>query len=183
MNTSAFMRPVAAFPITELEEIESAIQSSAQWLATLHIRREKLMSELEQITRPDTPPLQAVRPFRGPGFEYRGECFRHWTYIDIHVGLLRKLWNDFPERREAMAYAMGRYGYSRNYVAASVEGLFSGMPAYKARKFSRRLIDGWYVDTNINLERMRRILPAAVHAAGLKINEEVRIFWWAEKNR
>ena len=73
MNTSAFMRPVAAFPITELEEIESAIQSSAQWLATLRTRREKLMSELEQITRPETPPLQAVRPFRGPGFEYRGE--------------------------------------------------------------------------------------------------------------
>lgn len=141
------------------------------------------MSELEKITRPEKPILKSVRSFRGPGIEYRGEWFHHWTYIDIHVGLLRKLWNDFPERREAMASAMGRYGYSRNYVATSVEGLFSGMPAHKAKKFSRRLIDGWYVDSNINLERMRRILPAAVKAAGLNMNDDVRIYWWAEKIR
>lgn len=181
MNTTTFLSPVAQFPITELDEIESAIRSSAQWLATLHRRRENLMCELDQITRPEKPVIQAVRSFRGPGFEYRGEWFRHWAYIDIHVGLLRKLWNDFPERQEAMASAMGRYGYSRNYVATSVEHLFTGMPEHKAKKFSRRLIDGWYVDSNINLERMRRILPAAVTSAGLKIGEDVQIYWRAEK--
>lgn len=181
MSTATLLHPEKHFPIKELEEIESAIQTSARWLATLQSRREKLMSDLEKITRPEEPTLQAVRSFRGPGFEYRGEWFRHWAYIDIHVGLLRKLWNDFPERREAMASAMGRYGYSRNYVATSTERLFTRMPEYKAKKFSRKLVDGWYVDSNINLERMRRILPAAVTAAGLKMTEDVRIYWRAEK--
>jgi hypothetical protein len=41
------------------------------------------------------------------------------------------------------------------------------------------LVPGWYADTNLNRERMRRILPAAVSAAGLKWGEDVKTYWRA----
>ena len=62
---------------------------------------------------------------------YHGEMARAWSAIDIHIGLLRRLWADRPLQREAMAGAMGARGYSRAYVARSVLQLFPGKPAKK----------------------------------------------------
>ena len=95
------------FPMQELEQIESVIQASRQWLATLENRREALT--LERVTRPQ--PVIAKAPIKmiGPGLEYRGAMFVHWNYIDIHIDLLRRLWSEFPDLREAMAQAMGCY--------------------------------------------------------------------------
>ena len=56
---------------------------------------------------------------------------------------------------------------------------FPGQPLPVAQRYSRRLVDGWYVDTNLNGERMRRILPAAVRAAGLTWGEDVKAYWHA----
>ena len=61
-----------------------------------------------------------------------------------------------PERRDAMAHAMGLYGNTRAYVARTVEELFPGQPLPWAQRYSRHLVEGWYVDTNLNRERMRR---------------------------
>lgn len=181
MSAIAWVNSSHQFPLNELDEVEAAIRSTAQWMETLHCRRDALFAELDRLTCPVPTVTAKIAQRVGPGFAYRGEIYRHWTYIDIYVGALRKLWTDFPERRDAMARAMGRYGWSRCYVSTSVGKLFPGMPESNARRFSRTLIDGWFVDTNINLERMCRILPAAVAAAELTWGQDVRVFWRAEK--
>lgn len=165
------------FPIQELEQIESVIRASQEWLETLKGRREALTVELERITRPQ--PVIAKKPTKiiGPGLEYQGEMSIHWNYIDIHIDLLRRLWIDFPDRREDMAKAMGRYGTTRAYVAKTLTELFPGQSTVWAQRYSRTLVDGWYVDTNLNRERMRRILPAAVEVAGLKWGKDVKTYW------
>lgn len=179
MQTQPNPIPQPPFPIRELEQIEAAIQVSQQWLGTLQGRRDALTAELEKITR---PPVVATKPAMktiGPGLEYLGKMTRHWNYIDIHIDLLRRLWTEFPDHREAMARAMGVYGTTRAYVAKSQVELFPGRSPSFAQRFSRTLVEGWYVDTNLNKERMRRILPAAVAAAGLKWGADVRAFWRA----
>ncbi len=172
-------QPQSVFPLKELEQIESAIQASQTWLATLKQRRDSLTSELDRITRPETVQARPRPKTIGPGLEYRGAMTTHWNYIDIHIDLLRRLWVEFPERREAMARAMGMHGTTRAYVARTRAELFPGQSLAFAQRYSRTLVDGWYVDTNLNKERMRRILPAAVAAAGLKWGTDVRAFWRA----
>ncbi|WP_029050342.1 hypothetical protein [Cupriavidus sp. amp6] len=105
----------------------------------------------------------------------------HWNYIDSHIDLLRRLWNEFPDRRDAMAEAMSCHGTTRTYVARTPSELFRGKTMGWTQRYSRKLMDGWYVDTNLNRERMRSILPAAVRAAGLKWDEDVRVYWRAQQ--
>ena len=173
--TPTFPRP---FPLQELEQIETAIEASERLLVTLHGRHETLLSELDSLTRPETVATRA-RKTVGPGFEYRGAMVARWSYIDIHADLLRRLWTDFPERREAMAVAMGLHGTTRAYVARTREGLFPGHARAWATRYSRMLVDGWYLDTNLGRQRMRRILPAAVEAAGLAWGQDVKAYWRA----
>ena len=168
-------QPSPQFSLRELEQIESVIQVSEQWINSLQERRAQLTAELDRITRPQP----AVKKMIGPGLEYRGLTVTHWTCIDIHVDLLRKLWIDFPERREAIGRAVGQCGTSRAYVARSVLELFPGRSLAWAHRYSRQLVEGWHVDTNLNRERMRRILPVAVEASGLKWGKDVKAYWRA----
>jgi hypothetical protein len=169
---------VFQFPVEELESIESIIVKSRQWLEQLEHRRSMLTSELERITSP-APRIAVATTVKpaGMGLMYKGEWIANRKYIDIHVDLLRKLWVDYPDRRCDMARAMGRFGTSRSYVATSISELFPFARASWARRFSRRLVDEWLVDTNLNPERMQKILPAAVEVSGLKIGVDVTINW------
>jgi hypothetical protein len=161
----------------ELEQIEFTIRTTLQWLATINDRREVLTSELERITCPQPTIAKTLTKKIGPGFEYREAMFVHWNYIDIYINLLRRLWVEFPDRREAMAKAIGRYGTTRTYVAETLVDLFPNLPTVWAERYSRPLVEGWFVDTNLNRERMRRILPVAVKAAGLKWGKDVKVYW------
>lgn len=76
-----------------------------------------------------------------------------------------------------MAQAIGRCGNTRVYVAKTRDALFPGHDLAFAERYRRPLNGGWYVDTNLNHERMRRILPVAVGATGLRWGEGVRVFW------
>lgn len=177
MNTQTIADTQPQFPIQELEQIECAIQVSQQWLETLARRREMLTAELERVTCPEAASVKPATKVVGPGLEYRGSIFTHWSYIDIHIDLLRRLWADFPDRRELMASAMASRGTSRRYAAKTLGELFPGHTSAWAQRYSRVLVDGWYVDTNLNRERMRRILPAAVAAAGLQWGKDVKAYW------
>ena len=53
------------------------------------------------------------------------------------------------------------------YVAKTFAELFHGQPMAWAGD-SRTLMEGWYVDTNLNPRTDRKVLPAAVRAARLK---------------
>ena len=95
------------------------------------------------------------------------------------VALLRKLWTDFPEKREAMANALASRGTSRCYVARSSAALFRDQPEDFAVRHSRALVDDWFVDTNLNKARIRTLSIVAVQAAGLKWNVDVKVYWRA----
>jgi hypothetical protein len=171
-------KPTFHFPMEELENIESIIAKTRPWLDELERRKSILTSKLDLITRP-TPQKTETNEAKhtGTGFLYKGEWIPTRKYIDIHVDLLRKLWIEYPELRCDMAKAMGRFGTTRNYVATSLDTLFPYAKTRWARKYSRRLIDEWLVDTNLNPERMQKILPAAIEVSGLKLNVDVTINW------
>ena len=178
MQTQPTPNVLPQFPIQELEQIESAIHISQQWIVTLQRRHEALTAELERVTRPQqAAATKASVKTIGPGLEYQGAMSVHWDYIDIHIDLLRRLWTDFPEHREAMAHAVGCYGRTRAYVAKTPGDLFPDWPISKAHRYSRSLVAGWYVDTNLNRERMHKILPAAVAAAGQRWGHDVKTYW------
>lgn len=169
----------AAFPLQELDQLEAAIAATALCLNTLQARRDHLASQLDEITRPTppaTPATQAPVVF-GPGFIYRGRMVRGWSAIDVHVKLLRALWEDLPERREEMAQALALQGWSRTYVARSRAALFPGKSAAWAHRYSRPLADDWVLDTNLNRERIRKLAPVAVSAAGLVWDHDVKLYW------
>jgi hypothetical protein len=185
METLPTLVTPTAFPMQELEQIESAIRMLNPCVSTIPLLRPcvstlescraTLFQELDLITRPQfvKPPSRTI----GRGFEYRGTPFGCWYAIDVHVDLLRRLWTDFPERRHAMAEAMGGYGRNRAYVATDLARLFRDQSIAWAERYSRTLIEGWVVDTNLNPKHMRRILPAAVKAAGLRLGVDVKIYW------
>jgi hypothetical protein len=179
MQAQPYLNPHPQFPIQELEQIEAALQASQQWVTTLQGRRDKLTAELEKITRPQVAPSKLAMKSIGPGLDYLGRITHHWNYIDIYIDLLHRLWTEYPEHREAMARAMRSCGNTRVYVSRTRESLFPGHQLPWARRHSRQLVDGWYIDTNLNRERMRRIMPAAVHAAGLTWGQDVRAYWRA----
>ena len=76
-----------------------------------------------------------------------------------------------------MASAANRNSRSRAYVARAREKLFQGKTAEWTRRHSRRLIDDWVVDTNMNPGQMRAILKSIVTAVGLVWGRDVNVNW------
>jgi hypothetical protein len=171
----ALTAPAADFSLHELEQVEEAIEASQRCIATLIARRNTLTTRLDEITRP--PAGTATARVIGPGVMYRGKLELHWSAIGIHMAVLKRLWTDFPDQRDAMAAAMAAHGHSRTYVARRVSDLFPGRAPAWAHRYSRPLVEDWMVDTNLNRERIRRLLVAAVHAVGLTWNVDVKIYW------
>lgn len=71
-----------------------------------------------------------------------------WSCTDTHTGLLRRLWNDNPERREAMASAMAAHGTVRSYLARRHEDFFAGKGSSWAKKHWHRQVDATACATN-----------------------------------
>lgn len=177
MQKQPILNVESQFLMQELEQIESAIQASQKWFATLEGRREALTAELEHITRPQpVSPRVPVKTIRH-GFEYRGRVYEHRYSIDIYIDLLRRLWTEFPDYREAMVQAMGSRARKRTYVAKTPAELFPGQPLAFANKHSRKLVDNWYIDTNLSSNQIGTIMLAAVAAAGLSLGKDVKIYW------
>lgn len=166
-----------SFPIQELEQIESLMAHSQKWLATLELRRAALSVELEKITRPEAITDKKSEKIILRGIEYFGVVYEYWNNIDLYFDLLKKIWIKFPERREIMAQSIARQGRKRPYVAKDPVELFPGQPIEFVVKHSRKLIDDWYVDTNLNTNSKRIILRAAIAAAGLNMGTDIKIYW------
>lgn len=164
-----------SFPLQELEDIDAAIAASLRLVETWTLRRDRLRTQLEALTRPTLPKAPVVD--RRPRFEYRGTSFAHWSNVSVYHELLRRLWVDFPDRRDHIASVIGIHGTLRRYVAASRDQLFVGKTKGWAQRHSRGLVDGWFVDTNLNVERMAKIVVSAVEAAGLSWNKDVTVRW------
>lgn len=136
------------------------------------------MRVLDVRTRP--PVSRVICPGRKEvsGFEYAGVFHEHRTAIALYRALLRKLWEDLPDDRRAMARAMSARGTMRTYVARDREDLFPlGYSRGWIRRFSEPLIDGWYFDTNLNNSRKQLLCGVAIRAAGLQPGRDIRIVW------
>lgn len=90
---------------------------------------------------------------------------------------MHRLWTDFPEHRDAMAAAAKQNSRSRTYVARTSEELFHGQSAEWSRRHSRMLVEGWFIDTNMNPKQMQKILRSAVAVVGLEWGKDVKVVW------
>jgi hypothetical protein len=173
---------VIPYPIQELEELEHVIKVSRRMLETLEQRRDRLLQELDQLTRPVPVQRPATTKWLAPRVEFKGETRMKWSFIDLYACALEFLWNECPERRLDMASAMASCGNTRIYIATTREALFSGQSATPTMNHSLMLVEGWYLNTDINLARMRRVLCAAVHASGLRWGQDIRVQWKAMRS-
>ena len=156
--------------LAEFNQIETYVQA-------LLSRQTVLASYLERRTQPKIEVRAQCQKDRG--FSYRGQFVPCRKMIQMYVGVLRKLWLEFPDQREAMAGAMATCGYSRKYVARSRDLLFDGFksPGW-VRRYSAELVDGWYVDSNMsNRDFMQRVIKQAAKVAGLKWGEDIQVVW------
>lgn len=162
--------------LAELEQIDRALSALRECEGSLGTRRASLIEYLEEATRPATR-LPVAPAMQRKGFSFRGVHESCRFDIDIYTGVLEAMWQAFPEKRDAMAAAAAMCGNYRPYVSRTRAALFPTYLAHRAFRFSRRLGEDWYVDTNMNSTRMERILPAVVRAAGLVWGRDVAVFW------
>lgn len=168
---------VMTYPIQELDELENVIEASRRMLQTLEHRRDRMLQELDQLTRPIAARPTLPTKWISPRVEFKGQTWLGWNFIDLYASALEFLWQECPHLRHEMAAAMAACGHTRRYVSTTREDLFSGQSATWTMKHSRVLVEGWYLDTNINLERMRRVLHAAVRASGLVWGQDIKVQW------
>jgi hypothetical protein len=177
MDTTTFQTDAPDALLSEYERLEpvlSALKSAAE---AIQARLHDVASALDAITRPSVAPRSVAAPLLRVGFRYREEIVSTHVYKDIFAGVLLRLWKEFPEKRDAVAAAMAALGRSRRYVSPDRNRLFPYSSPEWARRHSAPLIDGWWVDLNLNLERYRLLLPRAVRAAGLQWKSDVDVCW------
>jgi hypothetical protein len=177
MQVQAQHISVMTYPIQELDELENVIEASRRMLQTLEHRRDRMLQELDQLTRPIAARPTLPTKWISPRVEFKGQTWLGWNFIDLYASALEFLWQEFPHLRHEMATAMAACGHTRKYVSTAREDLFSGQSATWTVRHSRVLVEGWYLDTNISLERMRRVLHAAVRASGLQWGQDIKVQW------
>jgi hypothetical protein len=179
MNTDLTESQCAQFPMNDYDALEREVCSTRERLKILEPQYAAMTEQLDRITSP----VHRIRPeplkISSRGFEFRGQFVAQWSCIGIHRALMRRLWTEFPQHRDAMAKAAGRTGRSRSYVARTPVDLFPDRSPEWSRQHSCRLMDGWFIDTNMNPKQMRTILRSVVAAAGLEWGKDVKVVWRA----
>lgn len=164
--------------LSELSEITRAIDELSKVFKRLGEKRDEIYETLDTLTKPVFRSTQIGGDnFFYRGYVYRGAYTRAWDLKELYCQLIDLILTEHPDRVEMVAIAMSRYGTKRNYLAREPEQLFCGKPWGWVKKHSIKLPCGWYVDTNINRERMQTLLPVAVRAAGLTWGKDVAVFW------
>ncbi|MEI7614478.1 MAG: hypothetical protein WCK63_16380 [Betaproteobacteria bacterium] len=161
----------------ELDLATKAIRASEAYLLRLKARESSITDILETLTKPVSIPIPLPPPEIRRGFLYHGRFIECHTCVGLHRRVLSMLWTDFPERRETMATAVASAGYNRCYIAKERDSLFEFKSRHWTLKFSEEFSPGWFMDTNVTPERIKRILPLAVRASGLDLNKDFAIFW------
>ena len=81
------------YPIQELDELEHVINASRRLLETLEQRRDRLLSELDHLTKPIQVQPPATTKWLSPRVEFKGECWRRFKIeppcrLNFEPGLL-----------------------------------------------------------------------------------------------
>jgi hypothetical protein len=177
MNTDLTEGECARFPINAYDALEREVSSTRERLKVLEPRYAAMTEQLDRVTSPVSRVQPEPLTIRRRGFEFRGQFVAQWSCIGIHWALMRRLWTEFPQHRDVMAKAACRNGRSRSYVARTPENLFRDRSAEWSRQHSCLLVDGWFIDTNMNPKQMRTILRSVVPAAGLEWGKDVKVAW------
>ena len=172
---------------TILSAIESELVRVESYVADL---RQKVRAALNQIetpprgatpAAPEAPTLPVYLTTKGVfhprGFWYRGTFQRCAAYIDIYVELLRAIAKDEPESLTRTAAELHRYGRTRTYLATSREVLFRNQTEQWARAHSRRIVEGWFADSNLGLDTMKKLTRRILRVNGLQEGVERRDPW------
>lgn len=177
--------------ISELDVIESVIDSAEALLHKLKQRQFELAEALDYVTSPSSvTTVGAIAEGRSPlvpiadsglqsdrcpgtGFVYKGIYHLGLEKIGIYKELLGELLQDFPERQSVILAAFGGIGRTRTYLARNRGDLFTGKNSHWIKKHSEALGDAWFIDTNLSGLMIGRLLRAAVDAVGLKWNKDV----------
>lgn len=116
--------------------------------------------------------------FHPKGFWYRGSFKQCSTQIGIYLGLLRAIAHESGASMERTAAALRRRGArSRAYLAPEPSQLFKGKTPEWIRAHSRRVVDGWYADTNLSLELKTQLVRHILRASDLRDGVDVAIVW------
>ncbi|MCU0694836.1 MAG: hypothetical protein MUF54_25975, partial [Polyangiaceae bacterium] len=90
---------------------------------------------------------------------------------------LRAIAKDEPEALTRTAAELHRCGRTRTYLATSREHLFRNQTEQWARAHSRRIVEGWFADSNLGLDTMKKLTRRILRANGLREGIEVVILW------
>ncbi len=170
----------SSFPFERLAKIESTISAASNLIVTLEAERDLLVSQLDCMTRPEAKPDAVPNFIWARSFLYRGKLTSFSCFIDAYQAALICLFSDFPEKRLEMARVAHSLGRTRLYISPERNSLFSGAPQHFIDKHSRGIVEGWYFDTNLNVERMRRILPRLAAVVGFKWGVDIKVYWRRE---
>jgi hypothetical protein len=175
--------------LVEYERTVSAVTALGEILQQKQALAAELELRLDEMTRPERRPVElppvpsdpgaAVQPRRRQprGYFFRGCFIRKFSQTSVYVGLLRTLFEELPDKQDAMASAMALHRYSRTYVSRNRATLFRGKTDAWIDSHSVSLVDGWYADTQLGSTQKRRNIQRAVEAAGLRMGEDVTVFW------
>ena len=121
--------------------------------------------------------LTARGAFQPCGFWFRGNFHRCETQVDVYLGLLRQIaalsQDAMPRTAEALRYE----GRSRTYLATDPTRLFPDRAPGWARAHCRSVAEGWYADTNLNLNTKKNLVRLILQANGLREGTDVVIVW------
>ena len=163
--------------LNEFEQIETAIADCGRVLQTLQARHAYILPVLDLATQPMAPRA----PLTQRGFEFRDRVVHTRRFIDLYVFFLREIFEAYPHSREEFALAVARLGHSRRYIAKNRMELFSSKDASWVDQHSIKLVDGWYVDTNLSQKSMAGLIREVIRVAGLVPIRDFQIFWTARE--
>lgn len=152
---------------------------------------EMIISDLDEFTRPcsEMPGsgktyscLSFTQPKRR-GFTWKGEFVRARTQIELYEKLMRRIFQEFPDRREEISVSLNSNSRTRPYVARCREDLYQGKTQEWICQHSDLLVDGWYFDKNLDQSRKIKLLKQSLVTVGLRFNSDVCICWHTPRTK
>ncbi len=133
-----------------------------------------MKSEREILVQDAASPSAELTPMIGPCLEYRGVRTSYKNGVDLYTDAFKRIWVEYPNHRDAIIAALG-FGRKRTYVARTRDALNTPRPL---KRYSRRLVDGWYIDTNQCQHQRTHILKIAVSVVkSLSWDQDVKVHW------
>lgn len=163
----------------ELVRLEGYVSSLREKLHVLQAAaRANSADEIESSALPEIPVyLTSKGAIHPSGFWFAGVFHRCNSQIDIYIGLLRALAQRSDDALPRAAAALRGLGHSRCYLATDRALLFPSQNDEWRRAHSRRVVDGWYADSNLSLALKQRLLRRIFRDSGLREGVDVVIFW------